>query len=246
MTVYVVGTGNCGTRFLTDVLNNGGVHAVHEPRHLHQNAVAYAYGKAVPDQVRNAIKHLRIQANPDVVIDWASTLTMDFIREVDDDAEIVLLHRQGDECVRSRMSDWKRRVDNAWVPETTRVPPYGYWPGPAFVKACRWWSEMNRLAWPEYPSGQPGPANHRLAFTGVTRPTPDGLKTLRSVFGPPDGGSWELVIEDTDPVGGTDHTFPAYEAWPTELKTTFWHLCGDMMGALGYADGYERPWEAVR
>lgn len=243
--VFVVGTGTCGTRYLSTLLQENGVEGVYHEKDpaLFQHSMRWARGELDEDQEEKFRATLR-ETREDVAVEtnWGHSFIVSLLHDVFPDARFVYIHRDGRECVRSRMSGWDLTPEEGWTVEDTTTPPFleGEFKAPRFIRLCRWWTTMNRLllevlpgtriSWDLTRGHQVGhPRVCVFPFEHLVEPRTDSWNGFQEWLGV------GLDTISTDPVGEkTDKPWPAWEDWPEAFQNVYAWICGSTMHDLGY------------
>lgn len=246
--VFVVGTGTCGTRYLAHVLTENDVEGVFHEKDppLFVPSMLWARGELTSKE-ETWLRTTLMETRADVAVEtnWGHSFITSLLHDIFPDARFVYIHRDGRECVRSRMSGWDLTPDEGWTVEETTTPPFleGEFRAPRFIRLCRWWDTMNHLLLETLPGTQyewslvdgNNPGHHQVCvfpFEALVEPDHQHWNHFMDWLG------LDLDTVSMEPVGEkTEKSWPAWEEWPEAFQNVYGWVCGSVMHDLGY-------WEA--
>lgn len=224
--VFVVSTGQCGTRYITSLMQANGIDAVHEHHPpLFIAAMQYRKNKHREGQLRKILQDTR----KDVMFEanWALAFLVPILADLYPEARFIFMHRDPRDYVRSHMSDWKLTPATWHMTDTTVLGPFmdGEFTAPRFLRSCRAWAITNE----HLMHTLPGDRTFRLPFEDLI--DPDSPR-LHEVF---DWLGVEVSTYSVDPEGSQeDKTWPPKHSWPRPFKHMLHWICGPTMQRLGY------------
>lgn len=232
--VFVLGTGRTGTRYICRLFRENGYLVGHELGHHLDKACQHHLDAPLDDT-----DFLDTEERDEVFLEANHTI-YSFAPQLADlfpDARFIHLHRDARDYVRSIMSHKLYTVHNAWTPDqdTTPAPPYA-WEAPAFYRACLAWelrnhrvrADLRDLEHRDLPGFDHG---RTLSIKSSDLWSGDAVPDIEAFL------DVDLEIPKREEFGGRDeYTFPEYDDWPEHYRNVFWSRCRGLMEALGHVE----------